>query len=68
MSFNIEEVREMELRDQVMAIDNRIEEVKFEIRNLNEQMNILMELKYSAKLQIRMKEVSEMMDVIRNER
>ena len=68
MSFNIEEVREMELQDQVMALDNRIEEVKFEIRNLNEQMNILMELKYSAKLQIRMKEVSEMMDVIRNER
>ena len=51
-----------------MELDNRIEEVKFEIRNLNEQMNILMELKYSAKLQIRMKEVSEMMDVIRNER
>ena len=68
MSFNIEEVREMELHDQVMALDNRIEEVKFEIRNLNEQMNILMELKYSAKLQIRMKEVGEMMDVIRNER
>lgn len=56
-NFDIDKVRAMKMEDQVKALTERCEEVKFEIRNLQEQYNILCELKYSAKLQVKLAEV-----------
>jgi phage shock protein A len=68
--FNIEEVREMSLKDQIVELENQIQRVKdtreqhaANIRqleemteNCNEQLETLIELKWSCKFQQRLEE------------
>ncbi|MEK9699357.1 MAG: hypothetical protein VW270_26500 [Candidatus Poseidoniales archaeon] len=74
--FNIEEVKAMSLEEQIVELDKQIQRVKearernaASIRqlegmteNCNEQLETLIELKWSCKFQQRMKEMSRALD------
>ena len=78
--FNIEEVKEMSLEEQIVELEKQIQRVK-DIRekhavnirqlegmteNCNEQLDTIIELKWSCKLQLRMKEVMDEMGGVMN--
>ena len=76
--FNIEEVKAMSLEDQIVELDKQIQRVKearernaASIRqlegmteNCNEQLETLIELKWSCKFQQRMNEMMDKMDEV----
>ena len=78
--FNIEEVKAMSFEDQIVELEKQIQRVKearernaANIRqmegmteNCNEQLETLIELKWSCKFQLRMKEVMDEMGEVMN--
>ena len=78
--FNIEEVKGMSLEEQIVELEKQIQRVKgirekhaANIRqmeemteNCNEQLETLIELKWSCKFQQRMKEVMDEMSEVMN--
>lgn len=78
--FNIEEVKEMSLEEQIVELEKQIQRVK-DIRekhaanirqleemteNCNQQLETLIELKWSCKFQQRMNEMMDKVDEVMN--
>ena len=78
--FNIEEVKAMSLEDQIVELEKQIQRVKgirekhaANIRqlegmteNCNQQLETLIELKWSCKFQLRMNEMMDKVDEVMN--
>ena len=78
--FNIEEVKEMSLEEQIVELEKQIQRVKgireqhaVNIRqlegmteNCNQQLETLIELKWSCKFQQRMNEMMDKVDEVMN--